>query len=423
MRILKSNRPLRRLLGAWAQSCVGAGAGYVALLLVAYRDLHTSWAVTAVLLAEFVPVIAFGSWFGALADRHSRRVLIVAANLLQAGAYGGLAASHTAAPIVSLALLAGVGTALQRPAMRAALPVVAGEARQVAAAWYDTCRWFGLTVGPLVAASLFAISGTSLPLALNALGYAVAAAVLSTVAVGTPSGSRHAQAPPDGGVRAGLAVAFAVPAITSVIACSAGAVIAGGVLNVCEPILATRVLHGSGSDYALLVTVYGVGMVAASALVARRGDMPSRVLINRYLAAIALLTLGLAASSIAGNIATATVAFAGTGFANALLLVSAAQLIQLRVDNSVQGRLFGAKDTIEGAAFVLGLVAGGALVAAIGVRLTLAGAAGVCGVGALATVAGLRGAIRAAAAAVYGPAAETAGPAVVPAVDDSPRSA
>ena len=60
----------------------------------------------------------------------------------------------------------------------------------------------------------------------------------------------------------------------------------------------------------------------------------------------------------------------------------------------------------------------------IGVRLTLAGAAGVCGVGALATVAGLRGAIRAADTAVYGPAAETAGPpVVVPAVDDARRSA
>ena len=56
--------------------------------------------------------------------------------------------------------------------------------------------------------------------------------------------------------------------------------IAGGLLNVCEPFLARRVLHGSGSDYALLVTCYGLGMVLASGLVARRADATARVLLR-----------------------------------------------------------------------------------------------------------------------------------------------
>src|SRR5579871_3723403 len=120
--ILRSNPALRRLLAAWAQSCIGTGAGYVALLLLTYRHLHTSWAISAVLLAEFVPAIVFGSWFGSLADRYSRRLLIVLGNLLQAAAYGGLTISHTAVPIVGLALLAGLGNSLQRPALRSALP-------------------------------------------------------------------------------------------------------------------------------------------------------------------------------------------------------------------------------------------------------------------------------------------------------------
>src|SRR5579863_6516327 len=118
MKTLRSNPPLFRLLGAWVQSCVGTGAGYVALLLLTYRHLHTPWALSVVLLAEWVPAIVFGSWFGQLADRHSRRRLVIVANLLQAAAYGGLVFSHTAIPIVGLALLAGVGNSLQRPALR-----------------------------------------------------------------------------------------------------------------------------------------------------------------------------------------------------------------------------------------------------------------------------------------------------------------
>ena len=60
-----------------------------------------------------------------------------------------------------------------------------------------------------------------------------------------------------------------------------------------------------------------------------------------------------------------------TGYGNALLLVSEAQLIQQRVANSVQGRLFGARDTVLSAFFLIGLLGAGGLVAAAGVRVTL----------------------------------------------------
>ncbi|HXR28619.1 MAG TPA: MFS transporter [Solirubrobacteraceae bacterium] len=388
--ILRANPSLRRLLAAWLQSCLGTGAGYVALLLLTLRYIHTSWAVPAVLLADFVPAIALGALFGALADRHSRRLLVVVANLLQAAAWGGLAFAHTAAPILALAVLAGVGNALQRPAMRAALPVVAGDARQVAAAWYDTCRWLGITVGPALAAALFAISGLALPLALNGLSFLVAAGAISTLAIERPASSGRHEERPGAGVREGLSIAFAAPAVAAVIACSAAAVISGGLLNVCEPLLARNVLHGSASDYALLVACYGAGMVTGSVLVARRGDAGAPAIIRRYLASLLLSGLGMGASAIVGSVAPATIAFAATGYANALLVVSETQLIQLRVPNAVQGRLFGAKDTLEGAFYLVGLIGAGVLVATAGVRLTLATGAGLYGICTLAGVAALR---------------------------------
>ena len=276
---LRSNPPLRRMLGAWLQSCVGTGAGYVALLLLTRRHLGSSWAIAVVLLCDFLPYIAFGSWFGALADRHSRRLIVVVACAAQAAAFAGLLFAHSAATIFPLALLAGIGNALQRPALRSALPVVAGDDAQIAAALYDTSRWVGVTLGPALAAGLFALWGVGLPLALNALSFVVAAAVLVTVPMERPPAAaaeeedqRERAEDPGGGVRAGLAVAFAVPGIAIVIACSAGSIIAGGLLNVSEPILATGPLRSGGSGYALLVAAYGVGMVVASVLVARRGS-------------------------------------------------------------------------------------------------------------------------------------------------------
>ena len=271
---------------------------------------------------------------------------------------------------------AGIGSALMRPALRAALPAIAGEAKQTAAAVFDTCRWVGITVGPLFAAGLFYISGVTLPLALNAGSCVIAAAILATV----PTGSSIATAVESGRstLREGLAVGLKAPGVGAVIACSSGVVIAGGLLYVCEPLFATQVLHGSGSDYALLVTAYGVGMVDASALVARRGDAPANVLATRYVGALLLSAVGMGGSAAVGSVALAALSFAATGYANALLVVSETQLIQIRVPNSVQGRLFGAKDTVEGVFLLTGLVGASALVAAGGVRFAIAVGASLC---------------------------------------------
>jgi MFS family permease len=363
---------------------VGTGVGYVGLMLLAVRDLHTSWGIMAVLLADFVPAVALGAVLGALADRYSRRLLIVAGNVLQAAAWGGLALVHTAAPIIALALLAGLGNAVMRPAMRSALPVIAGEAKQVAAAWFDTCRWVGISMGPVIAAGLFALSGVALPLAVNGVSFLIAGAAIATIRIDAAQQPEEEEEKATGsGLLEGLRVAFASPMIATVVSVSAGAVIASAFLNVSDPFLITKVLHGSGADYGLVMGCYGVGLVAASIMVARRGNAAPETIMRRYMASLLLAAVGLGACAIVGSVASAGVAFTAIGYANALLAVSETQLIQLRVPNAVLGRLFGARDNIEALAFIVGLLGAGALVAVVGVRPTLAAAAAVsaiCGV-------------------------------------------
>ena len=48
---------LRRFFIAHGQSQLGTGAGYVALVLIAYQRLHSGWAIALVLLADFLPGI------------------------------------------------------------------------------------------------------------------------------------------------------------------------------------------------------------------------------------------------------------------------------------------------------------------------------------------------------------------------------
>src|SRR5918999_3483042 len=110
-------RPIRDLLGqerqsraffaAHAQSSLGTGAGYVALLVLAYERLESPWAISLVLLADFLPSMFLGPIFGAAADRWSRRWCAATADLARALAFISLAFADNFPLTVALALLAG----------------------------------------------------------------------------------------------------------------------------------------------------------------------------------------------------------------------------------------------------------------------------------------------------------------------------
>src|ERR1700745_2634095 len=90
-KLLRRNGDARRFFLAYGQSSLGTGAAYVALLLVAYSRFHSPWALSLVLLADFVPPMLLSPLFGAVADRSSRQACAVVADALRAVAFLGLA--------------------------------------------------------------------------------------------------------------------------------------------------------------------------------------------------------------------------------------------------------------------------------------------------------------------------------------------
>ena len=89
--LLRHERRARVFFAALAQSSLGNGAAYVALLLIALDRLDSAWAISAVLIADLLPAMVLGPLFGAIADRFSRRACCVVADLLRAGAFCGIA--------------------------------------------------------------------------------------------------------------------------------------------------------------------------------------------------------------------------------------------------------------------------------------------------------------------------------------------
>src|SRR5918992_386772 len=188
--LLKHERRARIYFLALAQSSLGTGAAYVALLLVAYERFRSPWAIGLILLADVVPAMALGPLFGAVADRFSRRTAMVVADLIRAAAFAGIALVDGFAPSVLLALLAGIGTGAFTPSALAALPSVVAERRLPAAsAMYGAVMDLGFVTGPGLGALALLVGGPEVILAFNAVTFGVSAAMLAMLSFGAAPGA------------------------------------------------------------------------------------------------------------------------------------------------------------------------------------------------------------------------------------------
>jgi MFS family permease len=390
--LLRHERRARVFFAALAQSALGTGAAYVALLLVALDRFNSPWAIGLVLLADVVPAMLLGPLFGALADRWSRRACAIFADVLRAVALLGLVIVDGFVGTFLLALLAGIGTGLFTPAALASLPSLVEERRLPAAtSLFGAIADFGFIAGPAIAAAVLLVGGPETILGANAATFALSALALASL--------RFGEAPPVGerqGPRAsllretrdGLVATAGMPGLRLILVASGAALLFGAIFNVGQPLLARDELGASDAGFAVLVTAYGLGFIAGTLSGARGGQL--RVLRRRYLTGAALMAFGFAASGLAPSVAAAVVTFLAAGYGNGLLLIYERLLIQALVPDTLAGRIFGIRDSITAWAFALGFLGGPLLLNVVGTRAMVT-VAGVCGLIVwLATVVALR---------------------------------
>lgn len=360
---------MRLFLAAHAQSSLGTGAAYVALVIVAYERFESPWAIALVLLAEFLPGVALGPIFGAAADRWSRRRCAITADLVRAVAFMALPFVDGVAATVAVAAVAGAGNALYRPAVMAAMPgMVRREDLPVASAAFGALTDIGYTAGPALAALAMLVTGAESALFVNGLTFVASAAVLARISFGAVA------APAEGGrapsllsaAAEGLRLAAARTGVRILILAPASVVLFAGLFNIGELLLAERELGAGGSGYSILVAIFGASVALGSITGARGGT--SRELIRRYLAGFLLVGLGMGAAAFAPNLPVAAIDFAVAGFGNGLILVNERIILQRTVPDAIMARVFSVKETIEAAALSVAFVAGGVVASALPTR-------------------------------------------------------
>jgi MFS family permease len=265
-----------------------------------------------------------------------------------------------------------------RPTLNAAIPgLVSDEQRSAASALYGASVSIGLTVGPALTGLVTLFGSPTVMLAVNGATFIVSAALVMSVRFG--EGARQSADAKADRQRSslwtstveGARSAGRIPGVPTLLLIGAATILAGGLMNVAEPLLATGPLHGGNSGYSLLVMVYGAAMAAGSLLSSRAGSKFAG-LRRCYLIGLTVQGVGMIGSAAAPGLAWAIGSFAVTGAANGLLAGPEVRLLQELVGERLLGRAFGLRSMLVNLAFVLAFLSAGAVLAALGVRAVFA---------------------------------------------------
>lgn len=362
-------RAFRRYLIGQLPSVTCSWAQVVALswVVVTLDPGALGWVVAL----QFVPSLLLGPWFGAVADRHDRKRLLM---LAEAGlgsvalCYALLAfAGRLELPAISLLATAwGILNALDTPARRALIPqLVPGDAAASAAALTGMVLLVGMTAGSALGAVLVA-AGPGVAFTINAASFLLDVLLLWTIRTG-PS-PRVARAP--GQVRAGLRYVWHTPTLRTALLALASIATFSFTLQVSVPVFVRISLSGNASLIGLAFTAGMAGSLLGTLAAAARGR-PGPHTMSRAAAAMAA---GLAITAVAPGAAIALAGLAAVGFGWSTLLMAVTATLQ-GAEASMTGRVMATMSVVLLGGMAAGAPLTSALISATGPRITLALAA------------------------------------------------
>src|SRR5581483_232213 len=121
--------------------------------------------------------------------------------------------------------------------------------------------------GPALTALVLLFGPPTFVLAANGVTFLVSAAVLRTLRIDRETAPNDGTSP-DGRTSLwastveGARSARRLPGVSMMLMIGAVSIMAGALMNVAEPLLATGPLHAGSSGYSVLVAVYGAAMAA-----------------------------------------------------------------------------------------------------------------------------------------------------------------
>ncbi len=363
--------PARTGIFLVAESISALGSWATIIVVWAYAAFEfdaTGTDVALFGLAFGLPGLVVGPFAGAAVDRFGTRKTLAFSKVV-----GIIAAllMLTADDFRSLALLTtlhGLVHALAMPALQAMPPQLV-ESDQLARvnALVSLTDEGAMVFGPLLGATAVATLGFQGAFLVDAATYAVG---LIALPVARLRPRRHEeQREGIGGILKGWRRIRSSPPLARIVVSTGLVHLLYGSALLVEPLYVRDILQESEEVFALLQTVFGLGLVGGGLIVARAGER---------LARFSVVVVGLAASAAAALLYLTTpwigVAFAGSiawGAATALMSGPSRTLIQREVPESEHGRVLAADLMVGSLSEVAGVGLLGFVVDAVGLRQTI----------------------------------------------------
>jgi MFS family permease len=307
----------RLLWGGQTISFIGDAAFIVALGWRVTDLTGKASSLGFVLAAESLAMLATLLWGGVLADRYSRKLLMIGSDVARAGVMTVFFALDASGhldlnAILVLAVLFGAADGFFQPAFGGIVPLVV-ETPMLASAssWIGIARQSSAIVGPALAATLYGTAGPTVVWGIEAGSFLVSAGALW---IARP---RAIQPPPQLGMRKELVEGFryviSEPWIwTGIAAATLILMVAMSPYTVLLPRIVQSHYHRGVGSYGLLFSAMAAGMVVGSLTWARWHPRKWRVTI--CFAAFGINDLGIVALAVSPWYELAVVSAAWRGF-------------------------------------------------------------------------------------------------------------
>ena len=264
-------RDFRLVWSAQILSELGDWAARVALAVLVYDRTHSKVLTAAVTAAGLLPWVGIGQALASLGDRLPRRNVMVAADLVRAGAFFAMTEVRPAWALLTLAFIGACATPPFEAARAASIPEAVseegyGDALTLSNITYQSV----LVLGYLFGGGLVALVGAKTALTVNAGTFAASAVLLSMMRVGLVGRSAEGIG---ASLRGAFRTIFSDPYLRR--ACAI-ATIGSSCAIVGEALVAVYVREnlpaaGDGA-IGILAACIPAGTITASLLVRRRGE-------------------------------------------------------------------------------------------------------------------------------------------------------
>jgi DHA3 family macrolide efflux protein-like MFS transporter len=326
-------------------------------------------------LVAFLPYAVFGPAIGVLVDRHDRKKIMIAADLIiaAAGAMLAIVASYRELSlwmIMIVLFIRSIGTAFHSPALNAVTPLLVPEDQLTKCAGYSqSLQSVSYIVSPAIAALLYSIWELNAIIAIDVLGAVIAS--LTVVVVSIPKlADKEQSTKPDfiREMKEGFTILRQNKGLFALLLLGTIYVFIYMPINALYPLISMEYFNGTPMHVSITEIAFAAGILVGGLVLGRLGGFEKRVLLitgSFFLMGASLAIAGLLTPS---GFTLFVVCCVGMGLSVPFYSGVQTVLFQERIKPEYLGRVFSLTGSIMSFAVPIGLILSGFFADKIGVN-------------------------------------------------------